>query len=723
MYAFGGFELRAGSCELLRSSRPTDLQLVPTRLLLYLVENRERVVPKTELLAEIWPDTLVSESAFTTAVGRIRHQLGDEGATQRFIRARRGRGYQFVAEVEERYRPPPTLLDGSVRALAFEARDWVLIAAFDNHAGEALFEGTLEAALARELSNSRFVNVVPRERIQDTLRLMKKPFDTRVDGEVGREICLRDGGIRALLTGRVDKLGSAYLLSVGLVDPTQGLTVASLSETAEGEEQVLSALRRLATITRETLGEEIRQFRTSNEELETVSTTSLRALQLFTQADAEISKRKNDVAEVLLKRAVEEDPEFASAYNHLAHSLRNQGRPPEEFVPYARMALELSEQLPERERYFIEGSYYSFVGQDERAITSYEALLQLHPDHFWANSNLRGALYRVGRYEEVVPHVVQWAALQPYNFLANWNAGRWLATAADDPAEAAPYFARTSELIPPLSDRPGTGFPNATAVALLYPTLELWLAGDLELLIEELESWEDRLPSMYSELRRAMAWQLFLAYRSLGQHRADLGVIAGSAEDDRNMRAVDAFDRNDRATLYEILEETARGSHARVWMLARSGFLAEAREAITEFDAADNVIYKDNSLLILRGQLTLAEGDTDTAISLLEEGLPLERFQTSFLYLVGSVSLSRALWQKGERVGAVGALQRTSEDKRRLYDVSLRLLWMKVQFELAERYHELGYEGEAGDIETDLLELLAYADPDFPLLLKLQDRS
>ena len=81
--------------------------------------------------------------------------------------------------------------DGSLRALAFEERDWVLIAAFDIHAGEALFDGTLEAALA--LSNSRFVNVVPRERIQDALRLMQKPLDTRVDSEVGREICLRDG--------------------------------------------------------------------------------------------------------------------------------------------------------------------------------------------------------------------------------------------------------------------------------------------------------------------------------------------------------------------------------------------------------------------------------------------------------------------------------------------------------------------------------------------------
>jgi len=48
---------------------------------------------------------------------------------------------------------------------------------------------------------------------------MKKPLDTRIDAALGREICLRDGGIRALLTGRVEKVGSTYVLSVGVGRP------------------------------------------------------------------------------------------------------------------------------------------------------------------------------------------------------------------------------------------------------------------------------------------------------------------------------------------------------------------------------------------------------------------------------------------------------------------------------------------------------------------------
>jgi len=55
-----------------------------------------------------------------------------------------------------------------------QVRDWVLLAGFENRTGESLFDGTLQYALQRELGNSYFVNVVPRERAEDALRLMRK---------------------------------------------------------------------------------------------------------------------------------------------------------------------------------------------------------------------------------------------------------------------------------------------------------------------------------------------------------------------------------------------------------------------------------------------------------------------------------------------------------------------------------------------------------------------
>ena len=247
--------------------------------------------------------------------------------------------------------------------LSFQERDWVLIADFENRTGEAVFDGTLEYALERELTNSQFVNVVPRERIEDILQLMRKPLDTPIDQALGREICLRDGGIKALLTGRVEKLDSTYLLSVQVVDPSQGQAIASASEEATGQGQVLTALRSLSNWSREILGEKLVPIRQSNEKLERVTTPFLRALQLFTKAEALIGQGESDVAEELLRQAVDIDPEFASAHIYLAHAIRNQQKPANEYLPHAERAFQLAGTTGERERYFIHGSYSAMKGE------------------------------------------------------------------------------------------------------------------------------------------------------------------------------------------------------------------------------------------------------------------------------------------------------------------------------------------------------------------------
>src|SRR5207249_12084232 len=104
-----------------------------------------------------------------------------------------------------------------------------------------------------ELSNSPFVNVVPRDRIDDVPRLMKTPIDTKVDARLGREICLRDGGIRALVTGRVEKVGPTYVITSQVVNPLNGAVMTSLTEEADGQAQLLQAVRRQAFRVREVL--------------------------------------------------------------------------------------------------------------------------------------------------------------------------------------------------------------------------------------------------------------------------------------------------------------------------------------------------------------------------------------------------------------------------------------------------------------------------------------
>ncbi|MGH8880771.1 MAG: winged helix-turn-helix domain-containing protein, partial [Stackebrandtia sp.] len=112
IYVFGDCELDLGRYELRRGGavRPVEPQVFD--VLVLLLRERKRVVPKEELLDAVWGSRFVGESALTSRVKAARRAIGDDGRTQGLIRTVHGRGYQFVAEVsetEERPRGAPVV--------------------------------------------------------------------------------------------------------------------------------------------------------------------------------------------------------------------------------------------------------------------------------------------------------------------------------------------------------------------------------------------------------------------------------------------------------------------------------------------------------------------------------------------------------------------------------------------------------------------------------------
>lgn len=97
--AFDEFELDPVRLELRREGERVALEPQVFDVLAYLVHHADRVVPKTELLDEVWGSRFVSESALTSRIKSARQALGDDGRTQRYIRTAHGRGYRFVAAV------------------------------------------------------------------------------------------------------------------------------------------------------------------------------------------------------------------------------------------------------------------------------------------------------------------------------------------------------------------------------------------------------------------------------------------------------------------------------------------------------------------------------------------------------------------------------------------------------------------------------------------------
>ena len=101
IFVFGDCELDLDRFELRRAGRLRPVEPQVFDLLAVLIRERRRVVPKGELLDTVWGNRFVSESALTSRVKAARQAIGDDGRSQRLIRTTHGRGYQFVAPVDE----------------------------------------------------------------------------------------------------------------------------------------------------------------------------------------------------------------------------------------------------------------------------------------------------------------------------------------------------------------------------------------------------------------------------------------------------------------------------------------------------------------------------------------------------------------------------------------------------------------------------------------------
>jgi DNA-binding winged helix-turn-helix (wHTH) protein/tetratricopeptide (TPR) repeat protein len=102
VFVFGEYELAPSGFELRRAGTRLKLEPKVFDLVCYLIAHRERVVTTRELFDALWPQEFVSPSALSRCVMEARKALGDDGATQRMIKTVHGRGYRFVAPVEER---------------------------------------------------------------------------------------------------------------------------------------------------------------------------------------------------------------------------------------------------------------------------------------------------------------------------------------------------------------------------------------------------------------------------------------------------------------------------------------------------------------------------------------------------------------------------------------------------------------------------------------------
>ena len=98
-YGFDDYELDDARRELYRKGRLITIEPKMFEVLLYLLENRERVVSKEELLTHCWPETFVSEAALTRCLAKVRRAVQTDPGEAPLIKTLYGQGYRFVGSV------------------------------------------------------------------------------------------------------------------------------------------------------------------------------------------------------------------------------------------------------------------------------------------------------------------------------------------------------------------------------------------------------------------------------------------------------------------------------------------------------------------------------------------------------------------------------------------------------------------------------------------------
>jgi serine/threonine protein kinase/Tfp pilus assembly protein PilF len=347
-----------------------------------------------------------------------------------------GRRWQSAAELERALAAVPRLSRGSAgvvpttprRAPKLTRKNKIVLGEFENKTGDPVFDGILRQGLAVQLEQSPFLALISDQQIQQALRLMNRPPETRLTPEVAQEICERTGST-AVLEGSIASFGNQYVLGLRARNCRTGDMLGQEQAQAATKEEVLNALTRIAVQVRERLGESLSAIQEHSTPLEQATTPSLEALKAYSTARSTVFTRGFAAAIPHLQRAIAIDPQFAMAHADLGFFYWNMGQTDLAVEPTLK-AHELRERVSDRERYFILFLYDRQVtGNLQKELETIESWARTYPGDWQAWGVLGGWGTRgTGQYERGIQASEQALRLNPdltfpYGGLVDHNLG------------------------------------------------------------------------------------------------------------------------------------------------------------------------------------------------------------------------------------------------------------------------------------------------------------
>jgi tetratricopeptide (TPR) repeat protein/DNA-binding winged helix-turn-helix (wHTH) protein len=447
MYRFGDIEVDPSQACIRRASEVVYLRPKTFQALLYLVENRERLVSKEELFEAVWKDTAVTDDALVQVVVDIRKALGDDPRNPQFIRTFPKLGYRFIAPVETPATPMPEVIEEVTTVeLEFEEeisnapiespwllraprrrlvlwilalgilggvlgfRVWALKARAPQEVTVAQVPGKKSVAvmyfesrsegdeldwlregladmLITGLSRSKRLNVLSRQQLYLVLERAAHTPGRAIRLDEALEIA-RTTKAEAVLLGSFARMGDRLRVDVQVHESHTGQLMVADGLTVDRAEQILSEIELLSQRLSRRMGAPVEEVATG---VRSAITGNLEAYRYYSLALERTQTMRNADAIALLEKAVALDPEFALAHARIGYAYCVTWDYPDKAKPHLERAFRLSDKLTEKDRLSI-SAWYALANLDfPGAIRAYREIIRNYPlevEAYWRLGHL-----------------------------------------------------------------------------------------------------------------------------------------------------------------------------------------------------------------------------------------------------------------------------------------------------------------------------------------------
>ena len=611
------------------------------------------------------------------------------------------------------------------KPIPFSEEDWILITDFENLTGNDVFNQSLNLALEVSIQQSSFVNVFPRTRINETLKRMGKEKTEILNEDIGIEIAQREG-ITAIVACSISLIGNVYLLTAKVVEPGTKKVLRTETFQANGENEILIKLDKLARKLRKDLGESFKEINHKIVPLPEATTPSLEALKCFVKGhEAWTVEGDFDEAKAFYMKALELDTGFAYAHEALGsmyywHNNRMKGE------EHYTKALNLFDRLTEKEKLSIQAEIEKFRGNYEGAVLNYKIYLSNYPSSSQAWFSLGYSYMMLNRDEEAITAFNK--SLEIYTYKEP-NTYINIATCygkLEKYQQAIDFYLKAFAINPNLLT-----FSNLNhEFGFTYVQMD-----QFEKAREVFEKMTTGQDGSKAQGYRSMA--LLLMYEGKISEAIDLLHESASVYKTMGYGVSEIRNHLFLATAYktkgmmpEFYEELNKTNELlkteglEPWwyflygkLLVRDGKIQKSEKILNEISARINKGNRSDTAAfnILKGEIQLARGNTAEALDLIETGVKLRHDSYTL------ESLANYYYNTGDLDMAISKYKELI-DLRRSVGWEAQEYWIKAHYNLGKIYEKKGNYEQAIIYYRNFLNIWKDADNDLPELIDARAR-